>query len=95
MFCDLGVAYAQTGNFEGAEDCFKMAMDMIPSRMLPRYRLFCLYRDKGQYVEAFDIAGQVLKQKVKVVNSLVLDIRREVKAFCEEYKKSRQVSLPG
>ena len=95
MFCDLGVAYAQTGNFEGAEDCFKMAMDMIPSRMLPRYRLFCLYRDKGQYVEAFDIAGQVLKQKVKVVNSLVLDIRREVKAFCEEYKKSRQVSLSG
>ena len=86
MFCDFGVSYARTGNFDEAERCFELAVDMIPSRMLPRYRLFCLYRDKELYAKAFDVAQQILGQRVKVVNSLTLDIKREVKTFCEEYK---------
>lgn len=86
MFCDFGVSYARTGNFDEAERCFKQAVGMIPSRMLPRYRLFCLYRDKGLYAKAFDVAQQILGQRVKVVNSLTLDIKKEVKTFCEEHK---------
>ena len=81
MLCDLGTAYRKTGNLQKAENCFLTAIDMIPSRMLARYRLFCLYRDNKLTQKAEQIAWQILNQKVKVVNNITLDIKQEIKKY--------------
>jgi tetratricopeptide (TPR) repeat protein len=83
MLCDLGTAYRKTGDKQKAEQCFQTAIDMIPSRMLARYRLFCLYRDNGETQKAQQTAQEILTQKAKVVNSVTLNIKQEARKYYE------------
>lgn len=87
MLTDLGICYQQTGRLAEAERCFLEAMHMLPARIMARYRLFCLYRDQGKQEKAREYALKIIDQPVKIVNSVTLEVKREVR----EYLKSQPI----
>lgn len=86
MLCDLGDCYRRQGRYADAEYCFLLARDMIPARLTARYHLFCLYRETGRTEEACAMAREILQTKVKIVNSLTLDIKSEAREYLYRYK---------
>ena len=83
ILCDLGDCYYKLGKYDEAEACWLMARDMIPGRITARYHLFCLYQEIGQWQKAYYIAHEIIQMKVKVVNSLTLDMQREAKKYLD------------
>lgn len=52
---------------------------MIPNRIQPKYKLFCLYRDKGDTIQMKKAAFEALHTKIKVMNTKALHMRGEIK----------------
>lgn len=88
LVCDLGICYEQTGDFDRSERAYTEAAYMVPSHILPRYRLFCLYRKQDDTVNATAAARYMLKMPVKVVNSSVLRYRNQARIFLRENLQS-------
>lgn len=81
LLCDLGDCYRHAGNRHAAEASYLSASRMVPARILPHYRLFCLYRDEGMEAEAAAQAERMLTMPVKVVNTSVLRYRHQARLF--------------
>lgn len=79
--CALGETYQCRGQYQQAEQCFMRAAAMVPGYITPPYLLFRLYRTCGEEAKARAKACYILGMKPKVVNSLVLDIKRELKEY--------------
>lgn len=88
MLCDLGDCYRRQGRYADAEYCFLLARDMVPARLTARYHLFGLYREMDRVEEACVMAREILQTKVKIVNSLTLDIEREARTYLYRFKPS-------
>lgn len=65
-----------------AETYWRLAARMCPSRFIPEYRLFCLYRDNGRAEDMESIGRHILDKPVKVqspeVRKIRLQVRREM-----------------
>lgn len=79
--CALGEIYRLNRKYQKAETCFRQASSMVPGYITPRYLLFCLYQTKGEKDKAVQTAHFILRMRPKVVNSLVLDIKRELRNY--------------
>ena len=51
LYCDLGDTYKALNQIEKAVSCYVMASNMVPNRILPNYKLFCLYREIGDTIK--------------------------------------------
>lgn len=78
-WCDVGKFYYATGNDELAEKYFREAAAMIPTRLLPKYYLWKILKRQNKKDEAERMAKIIIKQPVKVENTITLRIRQEVK----------------
>lgn len=85
LWCDLGDCHRQHGNLSAAEQAYRLAASMLPARILPRYRLFCLYRDSGATEKAAEEAARMLDMPIKVVNSSVLRYRHQARLFLNRH----------
>ena len=92
ILCDLGKCYVQQQEYDKAEYCFKQASFMVPAYLMPRYQLFCLYKEKGKKHLARSIAQEILNTSPKIVNSLTLDIKRIVKTWYKENIHNQKAS---
>ncbi|MDE5611862.1 MAG: O-antigen ligase family protein, partial [Odoribacter sp.] len=88
LLCDLGDCYRFGGDLEGAVASYRLAARMTPARILPHYRLFCLYRDEGLETEAEEQAHRLLDMPVKVVNTSVLRYRHQARLFLSNRQSS-------
>lgn len=79
LYCDLGDAYKKLGQKNKAIVCYNLASDMLPNRLLPKYNLFCLYRDEGDTIQMRKIGFEVLNTDVKVISTKTLRIKGEIK----------------
>lgn len=61
-----------------AEECYKMAAAMVPSRLLPNYKLFQLYVDSEKKEAALRIGQLLLEQPVKKEGTKTLRMKAEV-----------------
>lgn len=86
---DLGVCYQSIGDYKKAEQMFTTASFMTPSHLLPQYNLFKLYKETNRREKAIKIGTEILKTKVKVVNTTVLRIRKETKDFLQKNEHSQ------
>lgn len=84
LACDIGIAYMQIGMDDKAEDVMQRAYWMVPSKVLPKYLLFRLYRDTCRYREAKEKAKEIISMKVTQVGSVYLEARSEAKHFLSE-----------
>ncbi|MDD3035004.1 MAG: O-antigen ligase family protein [Bacteroidales bacterium] len=81
MMIDEGMLYQKIKDYKAAEDCFTTAYFMNPSRILPNYHLFRLYKETGDNAKAIKTAKLILAQPVSVVGSITLRIRKEVRDY--------------
>ncbi len=77
----LGNYYAKTKQYEKAEHTYKTAARMVPTRLMPNYKLWRLYEERGDSMEALLMAKTILSQPVKVTNSFTINAKREAEEF--------------
>ncbi len=79
----LGDRYLGCGDTLTAIASFRLASEMIPSRMLPRYGLFRVYREQGDSLAASVVAREALAVPMKTGNTATLRVRGEMGRYLE------------
>ena len=81
LFCDIGDAWKERGNFSKSEFCYMKAMNMVPSRLTPKYKLFHLYKSYGMRGEALFLKNKILEIPLKKESTKELRIKGEVRNY--------------
>ena len=68
-------------DFTQAEEYYRTAAAMIPTRLMPNYLLWKLYLEKGDIHAAESVARQMLAQPLKVENTFTIRAKTEVKRW--------------
>jgi len=84
IYCMLGDESMNMGNLDKAEIFYRKAIDMVPSRITPRYKLFKLYISRGDTVLAVSLGRIVLSLKPKVESTKTLRMKGEIKDFLQD-----------
>lgn len=77
-FCRAGDVLAKKGEMTSALEYYEQASQMVPSRLFPRYRAFCLLLETGQTEKAKAKGYEILSIDLKKRSSEVIRIRNEV-----------------
>ena len=93
LYIDLGDTYRETGRTPEAVACYTLSAEMVPNRILPLYRLFCLYRDTGDTLRTRETAARALNMKVKVVNTKTLRMEGEMKMYLHHIHKDNNKEI--
>ncbi|MBD3588845.1 O-antigen ligase [Bacteroides sp. GM023] len=80
LYCHLGDSYKKLNQMDEAVVCYTLASEMVPNRIQPKYKLFCLYRDRKDTIQMKKAAFEALHIKVKVMNTKTLRMRGEIKS---------------
>ncbi|TWO31558.1 hypothetical protein E1J38_013085 [Seonamhaeicola sediminis] len=75
----LGDTYKNLKRYDKAEDAYKNAANMIPSRFYPLYLLAKLYDESGQIENALAMANTILEKEIKVPSTAIKEIKQEMK----------------
>lgn len=70
--------YKASLDFDSADKCFKRALVMCPSRFVPLYGLYTVYKAIGDTVKQDSVANVILSKKIKVDSPIVREIRKQV-----------------
>lgn len=93
LICILGICYQKEKIYNRAEEKYIQAANMVPTRILPSYHLFNLYKEIGNDYKAKEYANKILSMRVKVVNSTVIRIRGEMRKYLKNEIKRKVQSL--
>lgn len=85
-WCNIGDHYNRLGEYYKAEAYYKTASYMVPTRVMPNYKLWKCYEARGESHRAVEYAKKILSQPVKVENTVTLRIKGEMM----EYIKSKE-----
>lgn len=85
IYCDMGKLFEQKLDYKKAEECFREAINMIPSRLTPKFQLFQMYRIKGDTVMACKIADDLLKSPAKKEGTKTLRMRAIAKEYLHTF----------
>ena len=80
-YCAMGRIHEKKGDYGRAEACYREAADMIPSRIIAKYRLFNLYLLKKDSISASSVGRDLLNQPLKMESTKTLRIKGEVIRF--------------
>ncbi len=81
LYCDMGDCFERKSAVAEAEQCYRQAAYMIPTRMTPRYKLFQLYVNCMDTVAACREATTLLNFQEKKAGTRTL----RMKAIAKEY----------
>lgn len=81
VYMDLGDVWKREGDMLQAERCYQTAIQMVPSRLMPKYKLFLLYQEQGKREEALALRKQILACPLKKESTRELRIKGEVRAY--------------
>lgn len=82
-YCILGDFYRRIGMHGKAEEAYKRAALMIPTRLRPNYNLWKLYLEIGDTINAIKISNTILSQPLKVENTYTISAKVEIRNFLE------------
>lgn len=71
--------YQHLGNIRLSEKYYTNAYMMCPSRFLPLYRLFHLYKENNDNEQMLNMAEIIINKPIKIENSTILMMKREMK----------------
>ena len=80
----MGDNFRHLGDFRKAESYYREASCMCPSRFLPLYKLYGLYREAGDERRRWQMAEKILNKSIKIRTKEILIMRARVK---REYKE--------
>ena len=79
LYCDLGDVYKEQKQIDKAMECYILAKNMLPNRLLPKYKLFCLYREQRDSIKMYKIGQEALLTEIKITSTKALRIKKEIK----------------
>lgn len=79
LFCDLGDAYKELNQIDKAIEFYTLSSNMVPHRLLPNYKLFCLYNDIGDTIRMKKIGRKALNMHIKVQSTKTLRMLGDIK----------------
>lgn len=88
LYCDMGDLWKLQRNYSQAEKCYKIAAAMVPSRLLPNYKLFRLYVECEKKEAALNIGKLLLEQPVKKEGTKTLRMKAIVQKYIHNYKSN-------
>ncbi|GAB1858666.1 O-antigen ligase family protein [Flavobacteriaceae bacterium MHTCC 0001] len=77
---------SKNSNVSEAEFYYINAINMVPNRFTPMYKLFLLYKDNGKIDEAKKVATDIIDKKIKIPSQEINDMKLE----CSRFLSSRQ-----
>lgn len=80
-YCRLGDYYRRIGMNKQAEEAYRIASYMVPTRLRPQYKLWRLYLESGDTAKAVWTAKQALHQPLKVENSFTINAKSELNDY--------------
>ena len=80
LYCDLGDVYKEQKQIDKAMECYILAKNMLPNRLLPKYKLFCLYREQRDSIKMYKIGQEALLTEIKITSTKALRIKKEIKS---------------
>ena len=78
IYCDLGTIYQQQNKYQEAKIHYTIALNMIPSRITPKYKLFKLYLHEKDSLNAKKVANQILNSPIKIENTSFLKMKAKI-----------------
>ena len=85
-FILLGNTYKELRQFDKAKENYLVAINMIPSRLYPKYLLAKLLIESHEYEEAEKWANEILNTKEKTPTTAAKEIKEEMETFLKERK---------
>lgn len=85
-WCNIGDYYKNRGMDSIAVEYYRTASFMVPTRIMPNYKLWNLFVEKGNFREADEYAEKIMSQPVKVENTVTLSIKGEVLRYLGDRK---------
>lgn len=86
VYTALGDSYKASKQYKLAEQAYRHAWYMIPSRFYPKYLLAKLYDETGQQVKAVAIAKELLNKEVKIESKAIEEIKEEMREIISQYQ---------
>ncbi len=77
VYYDLGYCYENIGMTKKAENCYMLTAKMLPAYITPQYKLFKLYKSKGELNKAIATARYILDMPLKKKTFETERIKRE------------------
>ena len=82
-YCRAGDVVAECGDVGRAIHYYDSAANMVPRRIIPKYKAFCALMECGQYERAKECGLQIIEMDLKVKSSeaivLINDVREKMK----------------
>lgn len=80
-YCRLGEVCECYGQYKQAEQLYRKASNMIPTRILPNYCLWRLYIKLNHNDPACAMAQKILSQPLKVENTFTLQVKGQIRRY--------------
>lgn len=74
-----GELFDKLDKSQEAERHFKLASQMCPVRFIPLFRLYMVYKDRGDQAKAIQIGKEILQKPIKVESITIKNIKKYVK----------------
>lgn len=74
----IGENYQHIGNYSLAESHYLNAKMMCPSRFLPLYKLFYLYKETGNNICAYGVAKEIDLKPIKKLTSAIIMMKEDI-----------------
>lgn len=84
LLCDLGDLHLILHQSDKARYYYKLSANMIPNRIMPKYKLFQLYYHQKHFIKMHNIGQCILSTEVKIENSRTLQIKEEVRRMLRD-----------
>jgi len=78
IYITLGDGYKLLKQYEKAKDNYLIAVNMIPHKLFPKYKLACLYKETSNNNDFIKMSRDILCQKVKVESLVADEIKDEI-----------------
>ncbi len=74
---EIGDCHAESGNIDAAISYYAKAHHMVPRRIAPTYKLFCIYKNAGDPEQAVKYASEISTFPHYIIGTKALRIKRE------------------
>lgn len=84
LYTHLGISFEETGDYQNSRASYEMAINLVPHKFFPRYRLVYLYNKMGLKKEALNLAIEIVTTPAKINSKTVQGIKYEMKKYIKQ-----------
>lgn len=84
LYCDLGDLYSKIGDLGKARMHYTIASNMVPKRLTPKYKLFVLFKNKGDTLSAYQQGCEILSMQILIEGTRTLKMKAEIQQYMKQ-----------